>query len=75
MRSTSTGRSAGEVSVVSKPIEGELERCAHVLRDHTVDPFDNEPVYFNRPCILIFHTAEDDKGRPIHQDDAGRTWS
>lgn len=53
----------------------ELERCNHALRDHTVDPFDGEPVYFDRPCVLVFHTAQNTKGQPIHQDDRGRTWS
>lgn len=53
----------------------ELERCEHSLRDHTVDPISGEEVWYNRPCVLVFHTATDDKERPIHQDDKGRTWS
>jgi len=57
----------------SKPAE--LERCQHSLRDHVVDPGSGDSVYFNRPCILVFHTQEDSKGRPVHQDERGRTWS
>lgn len=56
-----------------KPVE--LERCNHSLRDHTVDPISGEDVWFNRPCVLVFHSLEDEKGRNIHQDDRGRTWS
>jgi hypothetical protein len=61
--------------VTKKPTDGDLERCPHSLRDRTVDVISDEEFYYNRPCVLIFHTAEDAKGRPIHQDDRGRTWS
>jgi hypothetical protein len=53
----------------------ELERCTHSLRDSSIDPMGDEPVFYNRPCVLVFHTEEDKKGRPVHQDDRGRTWS
>ena len=61
--------------MTKKPSPPELERCSYSLRDHSIDPFGDEPVYFDRPFILVFHTAVDEKKRPIHQDDRGRTWS
>jgi hypothetical protein len=57
----------------SKPAE--LDRCDHSLRDRSVDPISGEEFFFNRPCILVFHTGEDEKGRPVHQDERGRVWS
>lgn len=61
--------------MTKRPNPPELDRCHHSLRDSSIDPMGDEPVFYNRPCVLVFHTAEDEKGRPIHQDDRGRTWS
>lgn len=55
--------------------EGELERCTHSLRDRTVDAISGEEFWYNRPCILVFHTGEDERGKKLHQDDRGRIWS
>lgn len=61
---------------MAKQVEpAELERCHHSMRDHTVDPISGEEHWFNRPCILIFHTGVDDHGRLLHQDERGRIWS
>lgn len=56
-------------------MQPELEKCFHSLRDAVVNPFESEPVYINRPCVLVNHTGEDEKGRPVHQDERGRVWS
>lgn len=58
-----------------RPPQQELERCPHSLRDRSVDAISGEEFWYNRPCILVFHTGEDEDGKKLHQDDRGRIWS
>lgn len=56
------------------PIKG-LQKCPHSFRITQPTLFQGHPMVEDHPCILEFHTAVNAKGKPIHQSEAGHTWS
>lgn len=56
----------------SKKSDG-MQKCVHSILVYNSD-FEYEPPVQSY-CVLEYHTAVDDRGRPIHQDENGNQWS